>query len=173
METVDSIGSLSGAVANSAHVSAHSVDAVETATSGPDVHDGVRSALDSLGLGTDPSMNASRTLERSERFWRAVEPVKRDLLERVRQDAGSQDDASETLLGLQDAYCEVRLFRTAMFVRLSEGPNPGPVTGKGRTKALFTAYLAALDRETKLAQALGLARRAKAVPTVADLLERA
>ena len=44
-----------------------------------------------------------------------------------------------------------------MFVRLAE--QGGPVTGKGKTRALFNTYLSALDREVKLALALGLRRR--------------
>jgi hypothetical protein len=86
----------------------------------------------------------------------------------VRHDAGLNGDAAETLRGLQDAYCEARLFRSAMFVRLVE--QGGPITGKGRMRALYTAYLGALDREMKLAQALGLERKPKPVESVGDIL---
>ena len=46
-----------------------------------------------------------------------------------------------------------------MFLRLADVG--GPITTKGRQRALYTAYLGALDRETKLAQVLGLERKAK------------
>jgi hypothetical protein len=37
----------------------------------------------------------------------------------------------------------------------------GAVTGKGRMRALYSAYLGALDRETKLATTLGLQGKQK------------
>jgi len=144
--------------------------AQELGTKGPDVVARVRDAIGSLGLGTDPALNAGTTLKRSERFWAAVAPAKRELLERVRVDMGGVEDAPETLLGLQDAYCEARLFRTSMFLRLVD--SGGAITVKGKCRALYTAYLGAVDREMKLAQVLGLTRRAKRIDTVSDLVER-
>lgn len=46
----------------------------------------------------------------------------------------------------------------------------GVLTGKGRTRAAATLYLQALDRYLRVAQALGLQRRERPVPTVAELL---
>jgi hypothetical protein len=106
---------------------------------GLDVEACVREALEALG--TQPmrdektgqfiagTLAAGKTLERSEVFWSAVADAKRELLERVRCDA-PDPDAPETLRGLQDAYCEARLFRSAMFVRLVE--EGGPSQGKAR-----------------------------------------
>ena len=48
----------------------------------------------------------------------------------------------------------------------------GPVTTKGKAHALFSSYLQALDRETRLAQTLGLQRKAKSV-TLADAINDA
>ena len=39
----------------------------------------------------------------------------------------------------------------------------GPLTAKGRTRALLSAYLSVVDRQVKLAQLLGVERRAKPV----------
>ena len=72
-------------------------------------------------------------------------------------------DCPTTLGGVIEAYAEARLFRMSMFIRLTEGDNPGPITGKGKTKALYVAYVQALDRETKLAQIIGLDRASKQV----------
>jgi hypothetical protein len=139
----------------------------ELGTSGPDVAD-CRDAIASLRLGAAPEMNASKTLERSARFWAALEPLKRELLEQVRRDIGGIDDAPQTLLAIQEAFVEASLFRRSMFLRLvDEG---GAVTVKGKMRALYRGYLDALDRETKLAQVLGLERRKKRVPTVAEVL---
>jgi hypothetical protein len=104
---------------------------------------------------------ANGTLERSEVFWSAVQPVKRELLEQVRTDSGLNGETAATLAGLQEAYCEVRLFRQAMFVRLVD--LGGPITSKGKSRALYTAYLSALDRELKLAERLGLDRKQRRV----------
>lgn len=104
---------------------------------------------------------AGTTLERSPQFWSAVEPLKERLVAHVRTDLAVDAGSVETLLGLVDAYAEVRLFRTSMFLRLVD--SGGPITAKGKTRALYRAYLDAVDRETKLAQVLGLARKSKPV----------
>ena len=81
---------------------------------------------------------------------------------------GGVEDAPQTLLGPQDAYCEAQLFRESTFVRLvDEG---GPITTKGKARALYRSYLEALDREERLAKTLGLSKRARKVPTVVQLL---
>ena len=79
------------------------------------------------------------------------------------------DDSSvETLLGLIDAHAEARLFRTSMFLRLvAQG---GPITTKGKARALYRAYLDALDRETKLATTLGIERKAKPVAPLSEVM---
>ena len=110
----------------------------------------------------------SRWPARSETFWQEVAAAKRELTERVLADLGADDGAAaETLVGVADGYAEARILRHAMFLRLVE--LGGPVTTKGKARALFSSYLRALDRETRLAQALGLERKAKAV-TLADAI---
>jgi hypothetical protein len=145
---------------------------------GPDVEACVREALETLSqkLGHDPvtgrftSSNtaAGTTLARSEAFWAAVADAKRELLEQVRRDAGLDGDAVEALRGLQEAYCEARLFRQAMYLRLVE--LGGPITAKGKARALWTAYCAASDRELKLAQTIGIERKQKRVQTPLEAL---
>lgn len=120
---------------------------------------------------TGPNLAAGKTLERSAAFWSAVEPAKRELSERVSTDLAADAATVETLRGLIDAYSEVRLFRTSMFLRLVE--LGGPITAKGKCRALYRAYLDALDRETKLAQTLGLERRAKPAEGIRQWAERA
>jgi hypothetical protein len=142
------------------HTAAETARQEIAAQAPPSVDACVREAIASL---TGPRFNAGVTFEQSEAFWEAVAPAKREIVARVRSDAGADDDAAQTRLGLEEAYAEVHLFRRSMFIRLLEGAHPGPITGKGRTKALYTAYLSALDRETKLAQLLGLERRARSV----------
>lgn len=101
------------------------------------------------------------TLERSEQFWNAVAPAKRELATATEAALAIDDSTPPTLRGLIEAYAEVRLFRTAMFHRLTE--MGGPITTKGKSRALYTAYMSAVDREMKLAQLLGLERKAKPV----------
>lgn len=146
---------------------------VEPGADGPDVAECVREALDRLaavpargegGRFVAGGLAAGKTLERSEAFWSAVAPIKSDLVARVSADGAAQVDAAETLRGLRGAYAEVRLFREAMFLRLVE--QGGPITAKGKARALYTAYLNALDRETKLAQLLGLQRAARDLSTM-------
>jgi len=122
-------------------------------------------------VGPGPNIAAGKTLARSANFWTALEPLKQELVERVRTDLAVDASSVETVLGLIDGYVEARLFRSSMFLRLAE--QGGPITNKGRTRALYTAYLAALDRETKLAQVLGLERRARKVPSLAEVMNHA
>jgi hypothetical protein len=112
-------------------------------------------------VGPGPNVAAGKTLARSTQYWNAVEPLKRELVERVRADLAVDSSSVETLLGLIDGYVEARLFRTSMFLRLVD--QGGPITNKGKARALYSAYLNALDRETKLAQVLGLERKSKPV----------
>jgi hypothetical protein len=111
---------------------------------------------------------AGKTLARSTQFWSAVEPLKRDLLERVHGDLALDDEATQTLRGLVDAYAEVSLFRRSMFLRLVD--QGGPITTRGKTRGLYRAYLNALDHEMRLAQVLGLERRTKRVPTLQEVM---
>ena len=46
----------------------------------------------------------------------------------------------------------------------------GPLTSKGRQRAALTAYLSVVDRTQRIATSLGLTRREKSVPTIADYL---
>ena len=111
-----------------------------------------------------------KTLARSLHFWKSVEEAKRELVQRLEVDLGAADGAGpETLLGLIDAYAEARLFRHAMFRRLVE--LGGPITTKGKARVLYSSYLQALDRETRLALALGLDRRPQPAPTLSELME--
>ncbi len=137
----------------------------ELGTDVPTVEQHVRDVVEQLtGPGRPPELNAAKTFERSELFWTAIEPATRELVERVLRDrALDAADCPTTLGGVIEAYAEARLFRMSMFIRLTEGDNPGPITGKGKTKALYVAYVQALDRETKLAQIIGLDRASKRV----------
>lgn len=106
---------------------------------------------------------------RSESLREAVEGGKAALTEQVRADLGAGDDCPATMAGMIDAWAECRLLRSMMFRRMVE--LGGAVTGKGRTRAIYPAYLQALDREQRLAQALGLERKAKALPSKFEALE--
>ena len=148
----------------------------ESESNGPE--DGAREAVHRLAAkpDRDPKTGrflagntaAGKTLSRSEAFWSAVSAVKRELVERLKSDFAADAGAATTMEGILDGYAEARLLRHAMFNRLAE--QGGPVTGKGRARALFRAYLAALDRETRLALVLGLERRPGRVPTLNDVL---
>jgi hypothetical protein len=61
---------------------------------------------------------------------------------------------------LADAFVELGAVRDYLGSRLAK---EGPLTAKGRTRALLTAYLSVVDRQTKLAQLLGLERQVKSI----------
>ena len=140
----------------------------------------VRDALDDLAQQPTPdnetgrfvtgNVAAGKTLARSAHFWEAVGAAKRELVEQLQADFAAVDgDAVTTQLGLIDAYAEIRLFRASMFLRMVQ--LGGPVTTKGKARALYSSYLSALDRETRLAQVLGLERKTARVQTLEECLE--
>ena len=143
-----------------------------------DINGGVSAALAALAARPrhDPATGrfvadntaAGNTLERSGGLWSELEPLKRELVERTSAALAVDSSTPETFVGLVDGYAEARLLRAAMFRRLVE--LGGPITSKGRARALYTAYLSALDRETKLATTLGLERRQKPVASPMDYL---
>lgn len=120
------------------------------------------------GRFIEGNLAAGRTLARSETLWSALSGAKADLMSKVRADLVADEGAAETLQGLVESYVEVRLLRSSLFIRLSE--TAGPVTGKGRVRSLFTAYLATVDKETRLATTLGLERRARRIPTLEEVM---
>jgi hypothetical protein len=144
----------------------------EAGANGRKFEDQVKAAVDSVAAKPtrDPKTGQfvvggvgghAKTLAGSALLLEQLGPVKREIVARVVTDRGLDADAPETLAGVIDGYAEARLLRQAMWVRLIE--SGGPVTGKGKKRALFDAYCSALDRETKLAQVIGLDRRARPV----------
>jgi hypothetical protein len=102
------------------------------------------------------------TLQGSQAWLSAIEPLKDEIVEQLVADFGMDGNTAFTMSGLMDGFAEAHLLRKAMFIRMSE--LGGPITGKGKMRALYRAYLAALDREIKLAQLLGLERRPRQLP---------
>ena len=68
---------------------------------------------------------------------------------------------------LADAFIELSAVRAYLGGRLA---TEGPLTGKGRTRALLTAYLSVVDRQTRLAALLGVDRPPTPIATASDLL---
>lgn len=115
---------------------------------------------------------ASKGLDRSSVFWSEVSAARAELVERLHADLAVDDGATAaTLEGLTSAYAETRLLRHAMFARLVD--LGGPVTSKGKARALLSSYFSAVDRERRLALDLGLSRRSKSASDPLDALEQA
>jgi hypothetical protein len=89
----------------------------------------------------------------------------------VRADLALDAQPPATLSALVEAFAETSLLRRSMFVRIAE--TDGPVTSKGRVRAILAAYWGALDRELRLAQTLGLERRARPALTIEQWAARA
>ena len=58
----------------------------------------------------------------------------------------------------------------SLFIRMAE--LRGPITPKGKARALYSAYLSALDREHRLATTLGLERHARQIDLARTLAEQ-
>lgn len=129
-----------------------------------------RNERDNKGRFTRDNAAHLITLENSGQLRAALEPLKLELVERVRmQLAADTDDAPETLLGVIQAYAEARLLRSSAFIRLSQ--LGGFMTAKGKARALLSTWGAAFDREMRAAERLGLVRRARRTQTPREWLE--
>lgn len=112
------------------------------------------------------------TLIRSTQLRDALADAKAELVRRTRVSLGADDEDSaysEPGLGLMDAHAETGLLRRSMFEQIAR--TGGAVSGKGRVRSLVTVYLGLVDRELRLATALGLTRRPKPAPSLDDLLD--
>jgi hypothetical protein len=98
--------------------------------------------------------------QHSAELWNRLEPIKADIVARVRRQlAVDDDDGRETLLALIDGYAEAHLLRKSAFHQLTR--RGGPVTNKGKPRGLLAAWGAFFDREMRAAEKLGLERRAR------------
>ena len=98
----------------------------------------------------------------------------RDALDGFREALSADQGGDSELTTVRRGYVE-RLVATEGVLRLLETDlaHRGMLTAKGRVRSTYTAWLAALDRWDRLAQRLGLDRRASKVPTLdAYLAER-
>lgn len=84
----------------------------------------------------------------------------------IEADLGGQ--LSALAQGHVEAYIRLELVADFLWTNLQSN---GPLTAKGRSRAALTAWLAVLDRMTKLAVTLGLERRAKQVPDPLAFIE--
>jgi hypothetical protein len=92
-------------------------------------------------------------------------PLREELRRGVIADLGGDERAlPRTLLQLVDRFCETSLLADAYFTWLQD--QGGPIGTRGRQRAAVSGYLAALDRQTKLAQLIGLERRARNVASL-------
>jgi hypothetical protein len=100
-----------------------------------------REERDSKGRFIHENTGHLHTLEHSAQLLAALEPLKQEMVMRVRvQLAADTDDAPETLLGVIDGYVEARLLRSSAFVRLSQ--LGGFMTSKGKARALLGTWRA-------------------------------
>jgi hypothetical protein len=110
------------------------------------------------------------SLEYSGQLKAALEPLKRDIVQRVRVQLGvDAGDGVETLNGVIDMYAEARLLRSSAFVRLAQ--LGGFITNKGRSRALLAVWGQAFDREMRAAEKLGLSRRAQRTQSPVEWLQ--
>jgi hypothetical protein len=86
----------------------------------------------------------------------------------IEEDLGGAESLSAITRDLIGRYVELRLIADFLAHQLAA---VGPLTGKGRTRSALVAWLGVVDRQQKLAIALGLERKAKRVPSLAEVLD--
>src|SRR5690349_1199796 len=76
-------------------------------------------------------------------------------------DLGGTDALSALALSQIDTFVRLEVVADFLWTRLQEA---GPLTAKGRQRAALTAWLGVVDRLQRLANMLGLERKARRVP---------
>lgn len=152
--------------------------AQELQASGPDVATCVRDAVEALSgrpvHGADgrflPGTPAALVTGRhSLQLQHALEPARRALVAQVTADLGGDvDGLPATLARLVGAFSETSLLRESVFIRMAGQPT----TNKGKARAMLSAYVALVDRELRLAQAIGLERKARRTRSFVEELEQ-
>ena len=92
----------------------------------------------------------------------------RDQVLAIEADLGGEAELSALSRAAVREAARLEVILGAMGDELLEN---GTLTAKGKTRAATTTYLKALDRFVKLTGALGLARRAKKVPSLGEYLQ--
>ncbi len=89
-----------------------------------------------------------------------------DALAQARQELRAElGDVGVVKSELADAFVELAAVRNYLGGRLEA---EGPLTAKGRTRALLSAYLLVVDRQVRLAGLLGVERRSKNINDTFD-----
>ena len=101
--------------------------------------------------------------EQAERFARLAE--RRQAIE---QDLGGADALSQIGRDLVTRYLETSTIAEFLAGVLVAN---GPLTPRGRARSALNAFLQVLDRQHRLALALGLERRSKRLPSLHDYLD--
>lgn len=110
-------------------------------------------------------------------FWQALEPARALIEQRVRQQLGLTDgDGCEVASGVIGAYAEADLIRRSEFFQLTRlQPEPAATAKQRRRQAdrrrrHLQTWGLAFDRFMKAAVVLGLERKARRVPNLAEYL---
>lgn len=108
-------------------------------------------------------------MQRSKYLWKDLASAKKWILDRVRADLGLTDEAEAavTMMSIADAFAELTLMRRTMFLRMME--SGGPFTKQGSTRAIMHTFIAMIDRELRVASAIGLEKKQRSVNPLDNL----
>jgi hypothetical protein len=164
------LGELAPAGAGGLRPAAAGGDAAAGRDAGRDAGDGV-AGRDAAGRFRPDNRAALVHGGRSRQASTLQAPLREQIRTRVLSDLGADANAlTATMSGLVDRFAETSLLCDAYFTFLQD--QGGPIGTRGRQRAAVAGYLAALDRQMKLASMIGLTRRATRVPTLAEYLEQ-
>lgn len=143
-------------------------DELRTAT--PDVAECIREARERLSVA-GPSMNAMQVGDRSVKLQAALEPVRAAIYGQTLADLGCSIDGpekpTETLRMTARNLAALDVLAETFWTFIEA---QGVLTAKGKTRAAVTTWLSIVDRQLKLAQVLGLERKAKRAKSLDDVL---
>ena len=106
---------------------------------------------------------------KTKEFWKLRAPERGRLQRALVEDAGfAFDDAPVALQLAADALAQATLIRDAAFEKLAE--SYGPLSASGKTRQVYSVWCNAFDRADRATRLLGLRRKAKAVPSLAEVL---
>lgn len=88
-------------------------------------------------------------------------------VETIARDLGGRESLSQVAVGMVERHAKLELVADYLFSNIQR---LGPLTGKGHTRAALTNWLQVVDRLQRSAVTLGLERRSKRVPSLAEVM---
>jgi hypothetical protein len=104
-------------------------------------------------------------------FWRAEQAARDEITQDILADRGTTpSEAPRAMVLVADTIAQAKILRDSAYKRIVE--TGGPLASDGRARRAFEVWCAAADRLEKHLRLVGLERKARPAPTIAEFIEQ-